>query len=190
MNVSTLYVLGLLVAGLLGAVMGINRTLKTKEHESPALRSISTAAGVLLIAISAYGMFTAGGTAGSARYAVPFTMILGLSLSARWLESIHVTAVLILLFGLGILFVLGQGGMPQGITGLLQKQNTRKLIMIAAIAVGGGVILMVSTVEKIVDLVLDILGQGLVVTALSVMGAVHAILILSSSDSRGLMRFL
>jgi hypothetical protein len=62
--------------------------------------------------------------------------------------------------------------------------------MIAAVVVGGAFILMLSTVEKIVDLVLDILGQGLVVIALSAIGAVHAILILSSNDSRGLMRFL
>jgi hypothetical protein len=190
LNISTLYVLGLLVAGLLGTVMGINRALKTREHESPALQSISTITGVLLIAISAYSMFTAGGTVGSARYAVPFMMILGLSLSARWLESIHVAAVLILLFGLSLLFVLSQGGMPQSLTDLLQKQNTRKLIIIATIVVGGGLILMVSTIEKVVDLVLDILGQGLVVTAVSIIGAVHAMLILSSSDSRGLMKYL
>jgi hypothetical protein len=190
MNISTLYVMGLLVAGLLGTVMGINRTLKTREHESPVLQSISTVVGVLLIAISTYSMFTAGGTVGSARYAVPFMLLLGLSLSARWLESIHVTAVLLLLLGLSILFVLGQGGLPQSITELLQKQNTRKLIIIAAMVVGGGITLAASLVEKLVDLVLDILGQGLVVLAISVIGAVHAMLILSSNDNRGLIKYL
>jgi len=190
MNILTLYVMGLLVAGLLGTVMGIDRTLKTREHESPVLQSISTVAGVLLIAISAYSMFTVGGTVGSARYAVPFMLLLGLSLSARWLESIHVTAVLILLLGLGILFVLGQGGLPQSITEMLQKQNTRKLVIIAAMVVGGGITLAASFVEKLVDLVLDILGQGLVVLAISVIGAVHAMLILSSNDNRGLIKYL
>ena len=189
MNILTLYVLGLLVVSLLGTVMGVNRTLKTREHENPILQSLSTVVGVLLIAISAYSMFTAGGTIGSARYVVPFMMIQGLSLSARWLESLHVTAVLILILGLGILFVLGQGGMPQSITDLLQKQNTRKLIIIAFIVLGGGGILMIS-VEKLLDLVLDILGQGLVVIAISVIGVVHAVLILSSGDSRGLIRYL
>jgi hypothetical protein len=190
LNILTLYALGLLVAGLLGTVMGVNRTLKTREHESPVLQSISTVVGVLLIAISACSMFTAGGTVGSARYAVSFMLLLGLSLSARWLESIHVTAVLILLLGLGILFVLGQGGMPQNITEMLQKQNTRKLIIIAAMVVGGGITLAISLVEKLVDLVLDMLGQGLVVIAISVIGTVHAIIILSSNDSRGLIKYL
>jgi len=190
MNILTFYVLGLLVAGLLGTVMGVNRTLKTREHESPILQSLSTIVGVLLIAISAYSMFTAGGTVGSARYVVPFMMIQGLSLCARWLESIHVTAVLILILGLSILFVLGQGGMPQSIAELLQKQNMRKLIIIAFIVLGGGIILMVSTVEKLLDPVLGILGQGLVGNAISVIGGVHAVLILSSGDSRGLIRYL
>ena len=51
MNILTLYVLGLLVVGLLGTVMGVNRTLKTREHESPVLQSLSTVVGVQLIAI-------------------------------------------------------------------------------------------------------------------------------------------
>jgi hypothetical protein len=54
----------------------------------------------------------------------------------------------------------------------------------------GAAVLAISTVEKIVDLVLDILGQGVVVTAISVIGAVHAVLILSSGNSRGLLRYL
>jgi hypothetical protein len=190
MNILTLYVIGLLVAGLLGTVMGFNRTLKTREHESPMLQLFSTVVGISLITISAYSMFTAHGTVGSARYVVPFMMILGLSLCARWLESIHVTAVLFLILALGTLIVLGQGGMPQSMTELLQKQNLRKLVTIAATALGMGVFLIVSTVEKLVDLVLDILGQGLVVLALSVIGVVHAVLILSSGDSRGLIRYL
>jgi tartrate dehydratase beta subunit/fumarate hydratase class I family protein len=119
-----------------------------------------------------------------------FMLLMGLSLGARWLESIHVTAVLILLLGLGILFVLGQGGMPQSITEMLQKQNSRKLIIIAAMLVGGGITLAVSLVEKLVDLALDILGQGLAVIAISVIGVVHAILILSSNNNRGLIKYL
>jgi len=189
MNILTLYVVGLLVAGLLGTVIGFNRTIKTRENESPRLQLLSTVVGILLAAISAYSMFTAHGTVGSARYVVPFMLVLGLSLCARWLESIHVAAVLFLIFALGILVVLGQGGMPHNITELLQKQNLRKLMMIAATALGTGVFLIVSTVEKLVDLVLDILGQGLVVLAMSVIGVVHAVLILSSGDSRGLLKY-
>jgi hypothetical protein len=170
--------------------MGINRTLKTREDESPVLQTLSTFAGILLIALSVYSMFTAGGTVGSTRYVVPFMMILGLSLSARWLESIPVTAVLVLVLGLGVLYVLGQGGMPQSLAELMYKQNTRKLVIIAVIVVVGAAVLAISTVEKIVDLVLDILGQGVVVTAISVIGAVHAVLILSSGNSRGLLKYL
>lgn len=190
MTTLILYSWALLLAGLLGAIMGINRTLKTREHESPVLQTLSTFAGILLIALSAYSMFTAGGTVGGSRYVIPFMMVLGLSLCARWLERVPVTAVLLLVLGLGILYALGQGGMPQSVTELFQKQNTRKLMIIAAIVAGGAVILLLTTVEKVVDLVLDLLGQGLVVTVISVIGAAHAVLVLSTGNSRGLLRFL
>jgi hypothetical protein len=190
LNIGTVSVLGLLVAGLLGTVMGANRILKTREHENTVLLSLSTVMGILLITLSIYSLFAVGGTTGSARYVVPFMMILGLSLSARWLESIPVTAVLILVLGLVILFVLGHGGMPQSITELLQKQNMRKLILVAAMIIGGTFLLMVSTVEKLVDFFLKILGQGIVVVALSVIGVFHAALILLSGDSHGLMKYL
>jgi len=190
MNISSISVWALLAAGLLGVVMGLNRTFKTRDRESPFLHAVATVAGVLLIALSVYSMFTAGGTVGNARYVLPFLLVLGLSLSARWLESIHVAAVILLVLVLGVLYVLGQGGMPQSVTELLQKQNTRKLVIIAALVIGGAVFLMVSTLEKVVDLFLDILGQGLVVTALSVIGSAHAVVILASANARGLMKYV
>jgi hypothetical protein len=184
----TLYALGLLLAGLLGTVMGVNRTFRTRENENAGLQLASTVAGVLMIAVAVYGLL--GGSVAVARYVVLFMLILGLSLSARWLESIPVTVVLILLVALAVVVVLAQGGMPQSIGELLQKQGMRKFITIAAIVVGAAVVLMASTVEKLMDLVLDILGQGLVVTALSVIGAAHAVVALAFADGRGLVRFL
>jgi hypothetical protein len=190
LNTVTLFVLVLLVAGLLGTVMGINRTLKTREKESTVLQSLSTVMGILLVAIAVYSMLTAGGTAGSGRYVAPFMMILGLSLCARWLERIPVTAVLILVLGLAILYVFSHGGMPHNLGEALQRQHARKLVLIAALVIGGTVLLMVSTVEKLVDAFLSILGQGLVVTALSIIGVFHAALILLYGNSRGLMKYL
>jgi hypothetical protein len=188
--VLTLYALGLLLAGLLGTVMGVNRTFRTRENESRRLQLASTIAGVLMVAVAVYSLVAGGATVAGARYVVLFMLILGLSLSARWLESIPVTVVLILLAGLAILIVLAQGGMPQSLAELLQKQNLRKFIIIAVIVVVAAVVLMASTVEKLMDLVLDVLGQGLVVTALSLIGAAHAVVALVFGDGRGLLRFL
>jgi hypothetical protein len=190
LKIATLSVLGLLVAGLLGTVMGVNRTLKTRENESTVLQSLSTIMGILLITISVYSVITSGGIAGSGRYVLPFMMILGLSLCARWFERIPVTAVLILVVGLAILYVLSHGGMPHNLGEALQRQNARKLVLIAALVIGGTVLLMVSTVERIVDAFLSILGQGLVVTALSLLGVFHAALILLYGNSRGVMKYL
>jgi hypothetical protein len=106
LNIQTLSLLVLLAAGLLGTVMGVNRIMKTRENESTVLQSLSTVMGILLITLSVYSMFTVHGT----RYVVPFMMILGLSLCARWLEGIPVTAVLILIAGLAILYVSAMAG--------------------------------------------------------------------------------
>jgi uncharacterized SAM-binding protein YcdF (DUF218 family) len=175
-----------MAAGLLGTVLGVNRTMKSRENESSVIQSLATVMGILLITLSVYSMFTAGGS----RYLVPFMLILGLSLCARWLEGIPVAAVLVLILGLAILYVISHGGMPHSLEQALQRQNARKLVLIAALVIGGTVLLMVSTVEKLVDFVLNILGQGLVVTALSVVGVVHSAVILWSGSSRGLMRYL
>jgi len=180
----------ILAAGCLGVVMGINRAIKTREHESRALQTLSAIVGVLLIGASIYTLFTSGGLSARTSYAVPFMMILGLALSARQLESIPVTAVFMLILGLGVLSVIGHGGMPQSVNELLQKQNLRKLIISGAIVIGGAIVLTVATVEKLVDLVLNVLGLGIVVIVLSAISMVHAGLVLFTGDGRGILKFM
>jgi len=181
--------LGLLIAGLLGTVMGVNRALKTRGNENNVLQSLSTVMGMLLITSSVYSVFTTG-SSGSGSLTVPFMMILGLSLCARWLESIPVSIVFILALGLAILYVLSHGGLPHSLAEALQKQNVRKYLLIIALVIAAAILLMISTVEKIVDVFLNILGQGPVVIALSVISVVHAALILFSGNSRGLLKYL
>jgi len=188
LKLATLSVLGLLVAGLLGTILGINRTLKTKGSESNVLQSLSTVLGILLISFAVYTVFTSGASA-SNRHLLPFMTILGLALSARWLESIPVSIVFTLVVGLVILYVLSHGGIPHSLEEVLQKQNVRKFLLIIALVIVATVLLMISTVEKLVDVFLNILGQGPVVITLSVISLIHAALILSG-HSRGLMKYL
>ena len=180
----------ILAAGCLGVVMGINRTIKTREHESRVLQTLSSIAGVLLIGVSIYSLFTSGGLTARTSYAIPFMMILGLSLSARQLESIPVAAVFILILGLGVLYFMGHGGMPRDINELLQKYNLKKLIISGVIVICGATVLAMITVEKLVDLVLNALGLGIVVIVLSAIGVVHAGLVLFTGDGRGLLKFM
>ncbi len=179
-----------LAAGCIGVVMGINRTIKTREHENAVLHTLSAIAGVMLIGVSIYAIFTSGGHIARTSYAVPFMLILGLSLSARQLESIPVVAVFILIVGLGVLYVLGHNGIPQSLNELVQGQNPKKLIIIGAIGIFGAVVLAMSTMERLVDLLLNALGLGIVVIVLSAIGMVHAGLVLFTGDGRGLLRFM
>ena len=189
MKISTLSMMGLLIAGLLGTVMGVNRIMKPRGNESNVLQSLSTVVGIVLITLSVYSVFTTGAS-GSGRFTVPFMMILGLSLSARWLESIPVSIVFILALGLAILYVLSHGGLPHSLTEALQKQNVRKFLLIIALVIAATILLMISTAEKIVDVFLNILGQGPIVIALSVISVIHAALVLFSGNSRGLLKYL
>jgi len=182
----------LLIAGCLGLVMGINRTIRTREHEGRSLQNLSGIAGILLIGAALYGLFSlsSGSIISRTSYAVPFMMIFGLSLCARQLEGIPVTAVFILIVGLGVLYVIGHGGLPHSLEALVHKQTVRKLIMIGVIVIGSVFVMTVFTMEKLVDLVLNALGLGLVVIVLSAISIVHAGLVLFTKNSHGLLKFM
>jgi len=189
-NMASYYLWLTLAAGCLGVIMGINRTIKTRAHESRALQTLSALSGVLLIGVSIYTIVTSGGHTARTSYAIPFMMILGLSLCARQLESIPVAAVFILILGLGFLYLIGHGGIPQSVNELLQKHNLKKLIIGGVIVIVGVVVLAMSTVERLVDLVLNALGLGIAVIVLSAISMVHAGLVLFTGDGRGLLKFM
>lgn len=179
-----------LVAGCLGVVMGVNRTIKTREHESRALQNLSAILGVLLIGASIYTIVTSGGLTVRTSYSVLFMLILGLSLSARQLGSIPIVAVVILILGLGGLYVFGHAGMPHSFHELLQTRNPKILIISVVIVICGFVVLAMTTVEMLVHMVLNALGQGIVVIVLSAISMIHAGLVLFTGDGRGLLKFM
>ncbi len=177
-------------AGCLGVVMGIDRTLRTRERESRALKTLSAAAGFLLIGASVHIILTSVGLAARTTYAVPFMMLLGLSLSARQLESIPFTAVFALILGLAALYTVGHGGMPQSIKDLLGTENLRKAVVAGGLVLGGALVLAFAAAEKLVDAVLEFLGLGAVVIVLSAVSVIHAALVLFTGDGRGVLQFL
>ena len=189
-NTASYYLWLTLAAGCLGVVMGINRTIKTREHESQALQTLSAIVGVLLIGASIYTIVTSGGHTARTSYAIPFMMILGLSLSARQLGSIPVVAVVILILGLGGLYVFGHGGMPHSFHELLQTRNPKIMIISVVIVICGFVVLAMTMMETLVHMVLNVLGHGIVVIVLSAISMVHAGLVLFTGDGRGLLKFM
>jgi|GEM_PF-1116713 len=189
-NMASYYLWLTLAAGCLGVIMGINRTIKTREHESGLLQTISALLGVLLIGVSIYTIVPSGGHTARTSYAIPFMIILGLSLCARQLESIPVAAVFILILGLGFLYPIGHGGIPQSVNEVLQKHNLKKLIIGSVIVIVGVIVLAMSTLERLVNLLLSALGFGIVVIVLSAISMIHAGLVLFTGDGRGLLKFM
>ncbi len=179
----------ILAAGCLGVVMGINRTIRTREHENRELQTLSAIFGVLLIGASIYAIVTSGGLTARTSYAIPFMMILGLSLSARQMESIPVVAVFIVILGLGVLYTIGNGSMPHSLNELLQMRNTKILIISVVIIICGFVVVAMTMMEVLVAAVLNALGLGIVVIVLSAIGTVHAGLVLFTGG-RGLLKFI
>ena len=179
-----------LAAGCLGVIMGINRTIKTREHESRALQTLSAIAGVLLIGVSIYTIVTSGGHTARTSYAIPFMMVLGLSLCARQLGSIPVVAVVILILGLGGLYVFGHAGMSHKLHELLQMRNPKIFILSVVLVICGFVVLAMTMMEMLVHMVLNALGQGIVVIVLSAISMIHAGLVLFTGDGRGLLKFM
>jgi hypothetical protein len=189
-NVASYYLWLTLAAGCLGVIMGINRTIKTREHESTALQTLSAIAGVLLIGVSIYTIVTSGGLTVGTSYTILFMLILGLSLCARQLGSIPIVAVVILMIGLGGLYVFDHAGMPHSFHELLQTRSPKIMIISVVIVICGFVVLAMTMMETLVHMVLNTLGHGIVVIVVSAVNMVHAGLVLFTGDGRGLLKFM
>jgi hypothetical protein len=189
MATSSLYLWSLLAAGLIGVVLGINRTLKAREHESGLLQSVAAFIGLLLIALSIFALFHGNGAKTSFGYTVLIMMIVGLSLCARQLKRIHVTLVLVIVLGLGIAWAISHFGMPRSAAALMQKENINNLLIAAGVILVCVTVLIIFTIERMIDLFLGILGLGPIVILLSGIGLAHAIIIRSTGNSRGVMQY-
>lgn len=189
-NTSVLHIWILLAVSLTGVLMGINRTMKTREHESGLLQSLAAVMGLFMMALSVFALLQGGAARVSSEYTALISMILGLSLCARPLEKKHVTLVFALVVGLGIVWAIGHFGIPGSVTELLQKENIRYLVIAAGVVVFGAILLTVFTIEKFVDLFLGLLGLGPIVILLSCIGLSHAVIILATGNSQGVLRYL
>lgn len=179
----------LLVVSLFGVLMGINRTMKNRENESGLLQGLAAFLGAVLIVFSIFVILQGSVVNSNIGYAVLIMMVLGLSLCARQMEKIPVTLVLALILGLGTVWAIGHFGMPKTDIAVLQKENVKNLLVMVGIIAIAAIVLMIFTVEKIIDLFLRIIGLGPIVLLLSAIGLAHAVIILLSGNNHGVMRY-
>ena len=171
-TVAMRYALVLVLCGLLGVALGINRTLKRREKENLLLQVLSALGGlvvlvmplVMVLEINEKGVYTAA--------TMLLMIVLSLCLLARPLKKIPIAFIVVTAAGVGLLWVamkfrgttLG-GGIPieLGIAGII--------VLLAVLFV------LSFMVETVVDAVLSALGWGAVVTIVSALALIHGALI-------------
>jgi hypothetical protein len=180
------YALVLVLCGLLGVALGINRTIKRREKESLALQGLSALGGILVLAMAPVmvlqvhqkGVFTAT--------TLLLMIVLSLCLLARPLQKIPIAFTVVTTAGVGLLWV----AMRFRDTSLGGRIPIEFLI-IAMIVVLAVLFVLSFVVEAFVDTVLAGLGLGLVVTIVSALALIHGALIAKGiTGPEGLAFFL
>ncbi len=188
-NIAALHIWGLLVASFTGLLMGINRTLTTRERESRMLQLVSAILGLCVMAYAVYTLFKGGVAYNKINFTSSLMMLVGLSLCARQLERAHIVLVFSLVVAIGMIWAIVHYGILHSEIALLQKEHIRYIVIVAGVIVLAAVLLAIITIETFVDLFLGILGLGPVVILLSGIGLAHAVIVLATGNSLGVMRY-
>ena len=171
-TVAMRYALVLVLCGLLGVALGINRTLKRREKENLLLQVLSALGGlvvlvmplVMVLEINEKGVYTAA--------TMLLMIVLSLCLLARPLKKIPIAFIVVTAAGVGLLWV------AMKFRGTTLGGDIPIELGIAGIIVLLAVLFVLSfMVETVVDAVLSALGWGAVVTIVSAFALIHGALI-------------
>ncbi len=162
----------LVLCGVLGVALGINRTIKRREEESLVLQLLSAIGGIVVLAmptlmvlhIKPRGVYTSA--------TVLLMIVLSLCLLARPLKKIPIAFTIVTAAGVGLLW------MAMKFRGTsLGGRIPIEFLIAAIVVVLVGLFVFCFTFEAIVDTVLSVLGWGLVVTIVSAIATIHGALI-------------
>jgi hypothetical protein len=183
---ATHYAWVLVLCGVLGVALGIDRTVKRREKESLALQLLSAIGGLVVLAmptvmvlhVKPKGVYTAA--------TLLLMIICSLCLLARPLKAIPITFTVVTAAGAGLLW----GAMRLRGTAL-GGRIPMELVVGAIIVFLVALFVLCFAFEAVVDTVLTVLGLGLVVTVVSAIALLHGALIASGvTGPEGLQRFL
>ncbi len=175
----------LVLCGVLGVALGINRTIKRREKESLFLQWLSAIGGIAVLAtptamvlhLTQRGVYTSA--------TVLLMIVLSLCLLARPLKKIPIAFTVVTAAGVGLLWA----AMKFRGTSLGGRIPIELLIAAMAIVLVG-LFILCFTVEAAVDTVLAILGWGLVVTIISAIAVIHGVLIAKGVGGAQGLQFL
>jgi hypothetical protein len=180
------YALVLVLCGLLGVALGINRTLKRREKESFLLQLFSAIGGVVVLAmptvmvlhIKPKGVYTAA--------TLLLMIVFSLCLLARPLKKIPIAFSVVTAAGVCLLWAAMK---LRGTS--LGGRISIEFVIVAIFVLLAVLFILIFVVEAFVDTVLSILGLGLVVTIVSAVALIHGALIAKGvTGPEGLQFFL
>ncbi len=181
-----LYPYIMIIIGILGVALGIDRIFKKREEESKKLQVLSFFGGLVFLALPIVMVITIDTEGVYSNYTLLLMFLTGLSLNARPFEKIPAAFTIVSLIGI-LIFVL-----------VLQLRQTSEFIQgipLQYILIGIGVIililfLMTFMAEQALDAFLFLLGWGLIVLVLSLLSLIQAIAILVTGNRYGLLSFV
>jgi len=180
------YALVLVLCGVLGVGLGINRTIKRREKESLVLQVLSAIGGLVVLAtptvmvlhIKPKGAYTAA--------TLLLMIVLSLCLLARPLKKVPIAFITVTAAGVCLLWAaLKLRGTPLG------GRIPIEFVIGATIVVLAALFVLAFAFEAFVDAVLSVVGLGLVVTIVSTIALIHGALIAKGvTGPEGLQLFL
>jgi hypothetical protein len=182
---ATRYALVLVLCGLLGVALGINRTIKRREKESLVLQALSAIGGILVLVMPPVMVLQINQKGGYTAATVLLMIVFSLCLLARPLKKIPVAFIVVAAAGVGMLWVtMKLRGTSFG------GSISIELVIVAIIVLLAALFLLSFMFETIVDAVLSALGWGAVVTIVSAIALIHGALIATGlTGPRGLQFF-
>lgn len=175
----------LVLCGVLGVALGIDRTFKRREEESLALQLLSAIGGLVALAMPTVMVLHIKPTGVYTAATLLLMIVLSLCLLARPLKKIPITFTVVTAAGVFLLW----GAMRLRGTALGERISM-EFIVVGIFAILAVLFILCFSFEAAVDTVLTVLGLGLVVTVVSAIALVHGALIASGTTGpAGLERY-
>ena len=173
-------------SGVLGVLLGINRTLKSRENESKLLQVISFLAGAVLFAAPVVMVLYGGHSSEVSGGSILLMFLLAICLVGRALKNLPIAFIIVAVMGTGLFWLFSYlkqfsfaGDVPT---------QTIALVIAVLILVVFGISLVI---EKTIDLFLGVFSLGPVVFIVAGVVLVQGLLIgLRITDHHGLLNLL
>lgn len=174
----------IILAGLLGLWLGIDRTFKKREEENKAIQVISFIVGLVLFVFPVLMVMFIKEDAVYSNYTILLMIIFGMALTARPFKELPLAFTVMIVAALGLFYLV------------LQLQNTEyggdipiKIVAIVLLVVIVIIFLISFMIEQVMDTLLYILGWGPFITILSLITAAQGVMIYVLSNHYGLLSY-